>query len=137
MAYEVDGDPERVDRDWVWRMLSTEAYWARWRTRADVEAQLDGAWRLIGAYDPASGAQVGVARAFSDGVAHAYLTDVIVDPGHRGRGVGRMLIAAMVDDPLGVRLTWVLVTEDAHALYAQFGFQEPDGRLMVRPAPGR
>jgi GNAT superfamily N-acetyltransferase len=137
MGYELSTDPERIDRDWVWRMLSTEAYWARWRTRADVEAQLDGAWRLAGVYETASGAQVGVARAFSDGVAHAYLTDVIVGAAHRGRGIGRMLIAAMVDDPVGSRLTWMLVTSDAHSLYEQFGFGAPDGTMMVRAAPER
>src|SRR5579875_905596 len=108
MAYEVSTDPARIDRDWVWRMLSTEAYWMRWRTRADVEAQLDGAWRLVGAYARGTGAQVAFARAFSDGIAHAYLSDVIVDPAHRARGLGLRVIAAMIDDPVGARLQWML-----------------------------
>ncbi|HLI61043.1 MAG TPA: GNAT family N-acetyltransferase [Solirubrobacteraceae bacterium] len=137
MSYEVSLDARRVDREWVWRMLSGEAYWLRWRTRADVEAQLDGAWRVAGAYAADTGSQVGFARAFSDGVAHAYLSDVIVDPGHRGRGVGKLLVGAMVDDPVGARLQWMLHTTDAHGLYAQFGFEPPDERVMVRPAPPR
>ena len=66
---EYDDDPARVDRDAVWAFLSTEAYWARWRDRAAVEAQLDSAWRLVGAYERGSGRLVGFARAFSDGVA--------------------------------------------------------------------
>src|SRR5579875_2787170 len=129
MAYEVSTDPARIDRAWVWRMLSTEAYWMRWRTRADVEVQLDGAWRLVGAYETGTGAQVGI--------AHAYLSDVIVDPAHRGRGLGRRVIAAMIDDPPGARLQWMLATEDAHSLYEKFGFTAPDGRLMIRRARGR
>jgi GNAT superfamily N-acetyltransferase len=137
MAYEVSTDRERIDRDWVWRILSTEAYWMRWRTRCDVEAQLDGAWRLVGAYESASGAQVAFARAFSDGIAHAYLSDVIVDSGHRGRGLGRRVISAMIDDPAGQRLQWMLATEDAHSLYEEFGFAPPDGRMMVRRSRGR
>ncbi len=137
MDYEASLEPRRVDRDWVWRMLSVEAYWLRWRTRQDVEAQIDRAWRLAGVYETASGVQVGFARAISDGVAHAYLSDVIVDPGHRGEGVGKMLIEAMIGDRTGSQLQWMLHTTDAHGLYAQFGFQEPDERLMVRPAPPR
>src|SRR5579875_2857049 len=137
MSYEVSLDARRVDREWVWRMLSGEAYWLRWRTRADVEAQLDGAWRVAGAYAADTGAQVGFARAFSDGVAHAYLTDVIVDPAHRGRGIGKMLVAAMCDDSAGSRLQWVLVTSDAHGLYGQFGFEPPGEGMMVRRASGR
>ena len=114
-------------------MLSTEAYWHRWRTRADVEAQIDCAWRLIGAYDEA-GKQIGFARAISDGISDAYLADVIVDPAHRGAGVGKLLLKAMIEDGPGAGFRWVLFTDDAHSLYAQFGFAAPDHRAMVRPS---
>jgi GNAT superfamily N-acetyltransferase len=115
-------------------MLSTEAYWHRWRTRGDVEAQMDGAWRVIGAFDSASGSQVGYARALSDGISDAYLADVIVDPAHRGRGLGKLLIKEMIDDGPGAGFRWTLFTDDAHGLYAQFGFAAPDHRAMVRPS---
>lgn len=82
--FEIDDDPARVDRDAVWRYLSTEAYWGRDRSRADVEAQLDDAWRVVAAYDD-DGATVGFARAVSDGVAFAYLADVYVDAASRRR----------------------------------------------------
>jgi GNAT superfamily N-acetyltransferase len=137
MGYEASLEARRLDREWVWQMLSTEAYWLRWRARQDVEAQIDGAWRLAGVYRTGSGAQVGFARAISDGVAHAYLSDVIVDPGHRGQGIGKLLVESMVGDTAGSRLQWMLHTTDAHGLYAQFGFEPPDQRLMVRPAPAR
>jgi uncharacterized protein YndB with AHSA1/START domain len=48
-AIELDDDLRRVDRDAVWQYLSTQAYWARWRGRGDLEGQLDGAWRVAGA----------------------------------------------------------------------------------------
>ena len=51
MTYELDDDPDRIQRDVVWDWLSTDAYWGRWRSRADLDAQLDSAWRLVGAYD--------------------------------------------------------------------------------------
>ena len=76
--FEIDDDRARVDRDAVWRFLSTEAYWGRTRSRADLEAQLDEAWRLVAAYD-GDGATVGFARAVSDGVNFAYLADVYVE----------------------------------------------------------
>ena len=53
--YELDDDPARIPRDAVWAWLSTEAYWGRWRTRADIEAQLDSAWRVVGAYRAGTG----------------------------------------------------------------------------------
>ncbi len=128
-----DDDPGRIDRDWVWRMLSTEVYWHRWRTRADVEAQLDAAWRVVGVYDASTGAQVGVARAVSDGVNDAYLADVVVDPAARGRGAGALLVRTMIDDGPGAAFRWILYTGDAHGLYERFGFGAPDATVMVRP----
>jgi GNAT superfamily N-acetyltransferase len=133
MSYEATDDRTRVDRDWIWRILSTEAYWGRSRTRAQVEAQLDGAWRVIAIFDTDSGAQVGYARAVSDGIGDAYLADVIVDPGHRGTGLGKLIVRAMIDDGPGAAFRWTLFTRDAHGLYEQFGFGVPDRTAMVRP----
>jgi GNAT superfamily N-acetyltransferase len=128
-----DDDPSRIDRDWVWKMLSTEVYWATWRSRADIETQLDVAWRVVGVYDDETGAQIGFARAVSDGVNFAYLADVIVEPEARGRGAGKLLVQAMIEDGPGAEFRWTLFTSDAHGLYTQFGFGTPDSTAMVRP----
>lgn len=133
MSYQADSDTSRLDRDWIWLMLSTQAYWGQWRSRDQIEAQLDGAWRAIGVYDSVSGAQVGFARAVSDGVGDAYLADVIVDPAHRGRGIGKLIVEAMIDDGPGAAFRWTLFTRDAHGLYRNYGFGEPDATAMVRP----
>ncbi|MFD9892500.1 GNAT family N-acetyltransferase [Amycolatopsis sp. NPDC059027] len=134
-AYELDDDPARVDLDVVWKFLSTEAYWARWRTRAQVEAQVRNAWRIVGAYETSGGRQVGFGRAFSDGVAMAYLADVFVVPDARGTGLGKELVREMVDNGPGANFRWMLHTSDAHELYRQYGFGEHTvGRYMEREA---
>lgn len=130
--FELDDDANRVDRDAVWAFLSTEAYWGRWRARADLERQLDGAWRVVGVYR--RGELVGFARAVSDGVALAYLADVYVLPEVRGHGLGKELVAAMIERGPGADFRWLLHTSDAHGLYAGFGFAEPGAELLERPA---
>ena len=132
-SYDVDTDPERVDLDTVWEFLATEAYWGRWRSRDDVESQVRSAWRVVGVYEP-NGVMVGFARAVSDGVALAYLADLFVVPDHRGRGLGRRLVSAMIDDGPGAGYRWLLHTADAHQLYAGFGFAPPDHTLLERPS---
>lgn len=131
-GYVVSTDPAAVDREVVWTYLHTEAYWGRWRDRQTVERQLDRAWRVAGVVETATGATVGFARAISDGLSVAYLADVFVLAEHRGRGLGRRLVAAMVDDEVGARLRWMLHTVDGHGLYRRFGFREPDGRYLER-----
>ena len=39
----------------------------------------------------------------------------------------------MIDDGPGADFRWMLATDDAHGLYREFGFSEPDSTIMVRP----
>jgi GNAT superfamily N-acetyltransferase len=68
-------------------------------------------------------ATVGFARAISDRATFAYVSDVFVDPMHRGTGISKALMTAVMAHPelQDLRL-WVLVTADAHGLYARSGF---------------
>jgi GNAT superfamily N-acetyltransferase len=68
--------------------------------------------------------QVGFARASGDRTLFARISDVIVWPDYRGRGIGKALVKALLDHPdLASVTTWTLNTADAHALYEAFGFR--------------
>jgi GNAT superfamily N-acetyltransferase len=131
--YELDDEPARVDRDRLWKFLSREAYWGRWRTRSVVEHQLDTAWRVVGVYRKATGDMIGFARAVSDGAGFAYLADVYIDKEFRGQGLGAELVATMIDRGPGASFRWTLHTSDAHGLYERFGFTQPDWTYLERP----
>ena len=133
VGYDFDDDPSRVQVDVVWDFLSNQAYWERWRTREQVEQQIRTAWRVVSCYEQETGQLVGFTRAVSDGVALAYLADVFVLPGHRGHGLGKELVRRTVEHEPGAGFRWLLHTRDAHGLYSQFGFREPNDRLMERP----
>jgi GNAT superfamily N-acetyltransferase len=135
-AFEYDDDPQRVQLDALWAFLSTDAYWGRWRSREIVERQVAASWRVVGVYERASGAMVGFARALSDGCAIAYLADVYVLSAHRGHGLGKGLVAAMIDEGPGAHFRWMLHTVDAHGLYEGFGFAPPDHRFLERAERG-
>ncbi|MFS0732330.1 GNAT family N-acetyltransferase [Microbacterium sp. 1P10UB] len=123
---EFSADPDRIDVDRVLRWLSEESYWARGRTREKHEAAMSGS-RNYGVFDAGTGEQLAYARAITDGATFAWIADVFVDPAARGRGVGKRIMQGIIDDlePLGLKRT-ALFTEDAHGLYAQFGFQKLD-----------
>lgn len=131
--YEFSDDPSRVDRDAIWTFLTTHAYWGQWRTRDIVERQVSGAWRVVGAYEIATGQMVGFARAVSDGCSLAYLADVFVHPDHRGHKLGVQLVETIIEDGPGAHFRWMLHTGDAQGLYGKFGFVAPDQTYMERP----
>ena len=130
--FEIDSAGPRIDRDVAWGWLSTEAYWARWRSRQDFETQVANAWRLVGAYRRCDGAMVGFCRATSDGASYAYLSDLFVLPTARGHGLSKRMLAEMIEHPPQNTFRWALHTADAHGLYEKFGFAAPDGRYLER-----
>jgi GNAT superfamily N-acetyltransferase len=133
-GYELDDDPARIDVDAVHRYLSEQSYWAAGRSRETVERLVREAARVVGVYR--DGDQVGFARVVSDGVAVAYLADVYVLPEHQGRGLGKQIVAEMVERGPYADVRWLLHTRDAQTLYEQFGFGPPHERLMERQKSG-
>jgi len=130
-GYELDDDRARLDLDAAWDLIERYAYWARSRTRDVVERQLAGSWRVLAAYH--EDRLVGFARAMADGETLGYLADVVVAPEHRGRGVGRALARAMVEEGAAAGWRWMLHTRDAHGLYAELGFGPAGGNYLERP----
>lgn len=127
-----------MDLDLVHEWLSTDAYWSLGRTREAVGTAADHSLNF-GAFG-SDGRQVAYARVVTDHANFAWLCDVYVDRDHRGRGLGRRLVAAATEalDALGVGRT-LLSTRDAHEVYAGLGFTPlPDPTMwMVRTPPAR
>ncbi|WP_406245302.1 GNAT family N-acetyltransferase [Microbacterium sp. M] len=137
MTFTFAQDDARIDRIRVHAWLSEQSYWAAGRPRPTQDAAIDAS-RNYGIWDEETGAQVAYARVVTDRVTFAWLCDVFVDDAVRGRGAGKMLVEGVVDDlrPFGITRI-LLATADAHGLYAQYGFENPDDprRYMVRAMP--
>jgi GNAT superfamily N-acetyltransferase len=131
-GYELDDDRRRIDLDAVHAYIGGVSYWAKGRTRDQMQQAIDGSARVIGLYK--SGDQVGFARVVSDGATFAYLADVYVLDEHRGSGLGVELVREAVDREPWSSFMWHLRTKDAHALYRKFGFRAPTERTLNRPA---
>ena len=65
----------------------------------------------------------------TDGATFAWICDVFVDDAWRGRGIGSWLMRECVTELLERRgiLRLLLATRDAHAVYAQAGFEPLEG----------
>lgn len=116
----VSTDDARLDVDVVHGFIAT-SYWAPGMPRVVLERALRHSLNF-GVY-LADGTQVGFARAITDRATYAYLSDVFVLEAHRGRGLGKFLVACIVECPAlqGLR-RFALLTRDAQTLYAPFGF---------------
>jgi len=134
-SFQISTDQSRFDVPLIYRYLSEQSTWAVGISRSLVERALENSLCFGGFLD---GRQIAFARVITDYATFANLADVFVIPQYRGRGYGKQLIAAVMRHPSLQRLRrFMLATNDAHSLYARFGFtplQEPE-TLMERYFP--
>jgi GNAT superfamily N-acetyltransferase len=101
----------------------TGSYWAAGIDEATVRRSIDHSL-AFGLYD--GDVLAGFGRVITDFATFAYIADVFVVPPYRGRGLGKWLVEVMTTHPELEKLrSWYLRTQDAHGLYAQFGFGPP------------
>lgn len=124
-------DHDEIDHRAVWRWLHDESYWAQGRPW-EVQQRAVAASRCFAIVGPAGDTRA-FCRVVSDDATFAWLADVVVLPPHRGRGLGKQLVAAVVQaqDDLGIRRV-LLSTDGAAGLYAQFGFAASTAGYMDR-----
>jgi GNAT superfamily N-acetyltransferase len=134
-GYIFSDDVQKIDQISVHHYLSTQSYWAEGIPLETVQKSIDNSL-CFGIYKDTR--QIGFARWITDKATFAYLADVYVLEEHRGLGLSKKLMSLMLFHPdlQGLR-RYMLATQDAHGLYAQFGFkplEHPD-RLMAVVVP--
>ena len=123
MTLEISTDRDRLDVAMIHSFLANESYWVPGISRAGVEKCIKHSL-CFGVY--LDGRQIGFARAVTDFFRYAHLLDVFVLTEFRGRGIGKLLIENILAHPeLRTIVRYTLGTQDAHGLYAQYGFTAP------------
>jgi ribosomal protein S18 acetylase RimI-like enzyme len=70
-----------------------------------------------------AGRLVGAGRAIADGVYCAYIGDIAVLPGHRGRGIGRRIVADLLQLAAGHKKVILYSVPGSEGFYRPFGFR--------------
>lgn len=110
--------------------LLTPQYWNVEMTPDRIRRAHEGATAWVVAR--VDGQLVGTARAMSDGGKIAWIYDVAVADGWRGKGVGTALMQLLCDHPAVRRARKVLLrTVDGHPFYRRLGFEDPPPRAST------
>ena len=130
--YTISDDPARLDLAAICTLV-TGTYWASGRPQQIIAKSLAGSLNF-GVYH--AGRQVGIARVVTDRATVGYLCDVIIADDQQGRGLGKWLIACILQHPDLQTCRIDLFTRDAQEFYKAFGFAPHQFTSMVRkPGP--
>ena len=121
LGYTTSSDVKDMDLNVIHSFISN-SYWAKDISLNTMQKAINNSL-CFGVFSD-SGQQVAFARMVTDSATFAYLADVFVLPEHRGKGLSKWLMQIIIEHPdlQGLR-RMALATNDAHSLYAQFGFK--------------
>lgn len=133
MALEHDGyiisrDKSLLSLDRVSDLLS-RTYWAGDRSKDKIQTSIENSI-CFGIYK--DGCQVGFARAVTDYATIYWVSDVVVDEAHRGKGLAKILMKYVTETEELQGMRGILATRDAHGLYEKFGFEKDSQRFMIK-----
>ncbi|MGH9811772.1 MAG: GNAT family N-acetyltransferase [Candidatus Acidiferrales bacterium] len=121
--------------------LYQKEWWTKERRIEDVRRMLAGTDILIALEDTETGELVAFARVLTDGVYRAHLFDVIVKESHRGQGLGRAIVDAVVANPALSSVEKIILSckPELVPFYERWGFSTDlggDQRFLVRSVKG-
>jgi GNAT superfamily N-acetyltransferase len=120
-GYTITNTVEDRDFDALYAFLK-DCYWSSGIPRATMERSVRGSLPFVARDE--SGTLAGFARVITDRATFGYIGDLFVLPEHRGKGLSKRLMKAILGHPdLQNFRRWMLATRDAHGLYEQFGFR--------------
>lgn len=119
-----------LDLAWVAQALRG-SYWGGWLTDDAIRTSVNNSL-CFGAYCTETRAQIGFCRVITDRAVLSSLTDMIVAPEWRGKGVGSALLRLALGNPWVEPTICVLASRDARGFYTRFGFREAGGDVMLR-----
>ena len=77
------------------------------------------------------GRLVGAGRALADGVDCAYLCDIAVLPSHQGQGLGKAIIARLLERAQGHRKIILYAVPGKEPFYRKFGFMRMTTAMAI------
>jgi ribosomal protein S18 acetylase RimI-like enzyme len=108
-------------------------WWKEEYKTEDLRYLIQGSFAFVVATDVKTGRAIGMGRVIADGISDGYIQDLVVLPQYRKSGVGRQIVAALVNRCLQSGITWIgLIAEpDTEAFYLPLGFHVLKGHVPL------
>ena len=109
------------------------SWWKDWMDPGRINDLIRGSFLFAVAISISTDRAVGMGRVISDGIADAYIQDLVVFDEWRSHGVGGMILARLILECRSRKITWIgLIAEPGKEdFYRSQGFVEMPGHLPM------
>jgi aralkylamine N-acetyltransferase len=127
----------RLVRSWdeneIAGLYRAGGWWKEEYSASELPRLIEGSFLFAVAIHIRSGRAVGMGRVISDGVSDGYIQDLVVLPSCRGTGVGKEIVAALVNGCKESGISWIgLIAEpDTESFYLPLGFRPMTGHIPL------
>ena len=115
---------ESWEEDAIVDLYRAGGWWKEGMDPTRLGELIEGSFLFAVAIDISTGKTVGMGRVISDGIADAYVQDLVVLEGWKEMGVGRMILSRLLEECISHKITWIgLIAEPGtESFYRSFGF---------------
>jgi N-acetylglutamate synthase-like GNAT family acetyltransferase len=112
------------------KLMNTYAFWSKDRSLNQIKKLLANSNVIVSVWS--KGEIIGFGRATSDCVFRAVLWDIIVVDRLQGKGIGRIIVDALLNSkPIAKVEKVYLMTTNSSEFYSQFGFEIPSRQSLL------
>ena len=119
----------KVVKSWpendIVKLYKAGGWWKNSYDPSKIKYLIKGSFAFVVVIDKTNKKTIGMGRLISDGASDAYIQDVVVLPEYRDRGVGSMIIKALLDYCLSKQVLWIgLIAEpNQDKFYSNLNFR--------------
>ena len=121
------------EEDPIVELYKAGGWWRDYMDKTKIPELIKGSYLFAVAIDNSTGRTIGMGRVISDGIADAYIQDLVVVPDSSNKGVGGMIVSALLKECITSGISWIgLVAQSGtDNFYRSLGFEPMAGHVPM------
>lgn len=114
-------------------LYKAAGWWKDYMDSSRIKIMIGGSFLFAVAIDISTGRAIGTGRVISDGIADAYIQDLVVLPDWRKMGVGGMILSTLLKECKSRSISWIglIAQPGTEEFYRSIGFMPMEGHVPM------